>query len=163
MPVATPLTEVLEKETELAIVVDAVATFAETLIDLAGKGISHRDIKPGNLFRFQDKWVIGDFGIADYPEKEALTEQGKKLGPLHFMAPEMLENPDTADGNLADVYSLAKTLWVLAAGQNFLHPVSLDWTFRHSDSAHTSQLPRRDTWTDFSKTPPSMNLSKGLR
>jgi hypothetical protein len=31
----------------------------------------------------------------------------------------MLRNPDTADPGPADVYSLAKTLWALAAGQNF--------------------------------------------
>jgi hypothetical protein len=34
------------------------------------------------------------------------------------MAPEMRQSPDTADGELADAYSIAKTLWVLLAGYN---------------------------------------------
>lgn len=38
------------------------------------------------------------------------------------MAPEMRESPDTADGELADVYSIAKTLWVLLAGCNLPFP-----------------------------------------
>ena len=125
MPIATPILHVLEKQTTLPVIIEAIASFAETLAELADRGISHRDIKPANLFQFEGKWVIGDFGIADYPEKEALTKPGQKLGPLHFMAPEMLENPDKADARRADVYSLSKTLWVLATGQNFPLPGEL--------------------------------------
>ena len=119
MPIATPLSESLKTGLALDAIVEAVATFAETLADLAAKGISHRDIKPGNLYEYDGRWVIGDFGIADYPDKEALTTSGRKLGPLYFMPSEMLENPDTADGSKADVFSLAKTLWTLATGQNY--------------------------------------------
>lgn len=100
--------------------VQAAADVAETLADLASKGISHRDIKPGNLYQHEGVWKVGDFGLADYPTKEALTVPGSKLGPMHFIADEMIANADRADGESADVFSLAKTLWVLAAGQN--HP-----------------------------------------
>jgi hypothetical protein len=34
----------------------------------------------------------------------------------------MRDSPDTADGELADVYSIAKTLWVLLAGSNLPFP-----------------------------------------
>lgn len=122
MPIATPLSKVLKVGVAVSDVVKAVATFAETLAALSEKGISHRDIKPDNLYQYNGEWVIGDFGIAEYPDKEALTKEGRKLGPQHFLAPEMLEHPDTADGSLADVYSLSKTLWVLATGQNFPPP-----------------------------------------
>jgi serine/threonine protein kinase len=41
---------------------------------------------------------------------------------MYFIAPEMLRNPSEEDGRPADVYSLAKTLWVLAAGQKYPPP-----------------------------------------
>jgi serine/threonine protein kinase len=52
-----------------------------------------------------------------YPEQELVTRQGRPLGPYYFMAPEMRRDADTADGELADVYSLAKTLWAVAASR----------------------------------------------
>lgn len=48
--------------------------------------------------------------------------KGKPLGPLHFTPYEMLQDPTTADAHAADVYSLAKSLWVLASGQNYPPP-----------------------------------------
>lgn len=39
--------------------------------------------------------------------------------PAHYTAYEMILNPATADPHPADVYSLGKTLWVLATGQAF--------------------------------------------
>jgi serine/threonine protein kinase len=43
------------------------ATRKTGLADLAEEGISHRDVKPENLFRLDDAWVIGAFGLVDYP------------------------------------------------------------------------------------------------
>jgi serine/threonine protein kinase len=120
MPIATPIRKALVDRSGLPVVVEAIAEIADVLVSLlAAKGISHRDIKPDNLYQYEGKWAIGDFGLADYPEKEALTADGQKLGPLYFLAPEMITNPRDADGSLADVYSLAKTLWVLATDQNY--------------------------------------------
>lgn len=117
MPLAVPLLQALGPSPDLPAVVAAVGDIAETLASLAADGIAHRDIKPENLFRLDDAWLIGDFGLVQYPEQVAVTEQGRPLGPYFFMAPEMRRDADTADGELADVYSLAKTLWALAAGR----------------------------------------------
>lgn len=119
MPVATGIVEALGANPALELVVESVASMAEILAALSVNGICHRDIKPGNLYQHDGAWKIGDFGLADYPSKEALTVPGNKLGPMHFMADEMIANADTADGEAADVFSLSKTLWVLAAGQNY--------------------------------------------
>jgi hypothetical protein len=62
--------------------------------------------------------VVGDLGLVSDPDKEPITEAGK-LGPLWFLAPEMLSDPAGADGAAADVYSLAKSLWVLATGAKY--------------------------------------------
>lgn len=119
MPIAVPIIEALRTESSLETVVEAVAVIAETLVALAEGNVFHRDIKPGNLYRYGDQWVIGDFGLASYPDKEALTAKGKKLGPLFFLADEMIASPAEANPAPSDVFALAKTLWVLATGQNF--------------------------------------------
>lgn len=98
-------------------VVEAVLEWGRTLAELAGRGIGHRDVKPANLFRYRQRWCLGDFGLATYPEKEAITVPSQRLGPLYFMAPEMLREPDVAEFGPADVFSLAKTLWALVSGE----------------------------------------------
>lgn len=118
-PIAEPVVEALGAAPSLTAVVDAVLAFASTLAGLSAEGISHRDIKPDNLFRRGGQWQIGDFGLVDYPGKNAVTTGDRRLGPLYFIAPEMLLQPDLADSGPADVYSLAKTLWVLASGQRY--------------------------------------------
>ncbi len=59
----------------------------------------------------------GDFGLIDVPGAETLTEPDRIVGPANFVAYEMMVEPLTANPHRADVYSLAKTLWVLATGQ----------------------------------------------
>lgn len=122
MPLAEPIRSALGVDPDPARVVEAVATIALTLAGLASEGISHRDVKPDNLLCLDGVWSIGDFGLVKYPAGLALTEHGRKLGPTDFMAPEMRESPDTADPAPADVYSIAKTLWVLLAGANLPFP-----------------------------------------
>ncbi|PWK41666.1 serine/threonine protein kinase [Actinoplanes xinjiangensis] len=122
MPLAEPLSEALGSEPTLDLVVTAVVAYASTLRDLAKSDVHHRDIKPDNLFRLNGQWVIGDFGLVKYPDASPLTREGRKVGPTDYIAPEMRHNADTADAELADVYSLAKTLWVLATGSNLPLP-----------------------------------------
>lgn len=122
MPIATGVIDALGPQPSLERVIEAVAEIADSLATLATRGVHHRDIKPSNLYCHESQWVIGDFGLADYPGKEDLTEPGQQLGPRHFLAPEMIRQPDDASGGQADVYSLAKTLWVLATGQNYPPP-----------------------------------------
>jgi serine/threonine protein kinase len=95
---------------------------ASTLTELHSRDISHRDIKPGNLYRFEGRAALGDFGLVALPDAEPLTTGVRALGPRHYIAPEMLRSPETAAGPPADIYSLAKTLWVLITGQIFPLP-----------------------------------------
>jgi len=125
MPIAETVRAALGTGPTLDEVVQAVSTYAATLAHLAEGGVHHRDLKPDNLFRREDQWVVGDFGLMTWPGKQALTEPGQKLGPAHFVAPEMVEDPAGADPAPADVWSLAKVLWVLASGQNYPPPGQL--------------------------------------
>jgi serine/threonine protein kinase len=119
MPIATPITESLEGR-PLAAVIAAVAAIANTLAGLQRQfGIAHRDVKPGNLYELDGNWLIGDFGLISVPDAESLTADGRQVGPAHYTAYEMILHPATANPHPADVYSLGKTLWVLATGQAF--------------------------------------------
>ena len=122
MPEAMDIRTALGDRPALETVVEAVATIGETLEALAERGVYHRDVKPSNLYRYDQTWVIGDFGLAEFPDKEELTRDGQKLGPAHFLAPEMILRPETAQPGPADVYALAKTLWVLATTERWPPP-----------------------------------------
>lgn len=116
MPIAVPISEqLIDKNAEEILI--AIIEIGDTLSELHKKNITHRDIKPPNLFWFDDRYCIGDFGLVDYPEKKDLTPKGGEVGPKWTMAPEMRRDPDKADGKCADVYSLAKTLWILLTNE----------------------------------------------
>lgn len=92
--------------------VDVIIKVAETLITLHNMKISHRDIKPANILLYKE-WCLSDFGLADWPQKQDITQNGEAVGAKWTIAPEMRRVAKSADGLPADVYSLAKTLWIL--------------------------------------------------
>jgi serine/threonine protein kinase len=119
MPIATPMSEALAGQ-PLDEVVRAMAAVARTLVALKkSHGLAHRDVKPGNLYWLDGRWLVGDFGLAAVPDVEELTKSGRPMGPVHFTPYEMMVDPTHADPFPADVFSLAKTLWVLAVDQRF--------------------------------------------
>jgi eukaryotic-like serine/threonine-protein kinase len=122
MPIGQEIRHVVIRKDNPGWTLRGVASLAKALATLHDGAISHRDIKPDNIFLLNNAWVLADFGIASFPGKPALTQAGRKLGPAFFIAPEMLNSPESADGCAADVYSLAKTLWVLLSGQMFPPP-----------------------------------------
>jgi serine/threonine protein kinase len=81
MEIGTPIKQAFGHNPSVEEVIIAIADIAGTLAMLAQEGIYHRDIKPDNLFRLGDEWAVGDFGLASFPNKEALTEDGRRLGP----------------------------------------------------------------------------------
>jgi serine/threonine protein kinase len=125
MEIATPLEEYLNVFLTLEITVIAISEIAGTLAALADEGVYHRDIKPSNLYFLDGGFAIGDFGIADFPDKAGITQTGEKLGPANFLAPEMIDYSGEVQSGPADVYSLAKTLWALAASRRFPPPGEL--------------------------------------
>jgi serine/threonine protein kinase len=118
MPVATPVRRAPGDDPEPRAVVTAIAEVASALEALAAEGVAHRAIKPDNLFLLDGHWVIGDFGLVTYPDKDPRTVHGRKLGSIDYMAPEMRQDADRADPGPADVWALAKTLWVLLTGES---------------------------------------------
>jgi len=120
MPIATPISDFIkgiEQDKENTII-ECVYNLAELLIKLHDLGIVHRDIKPSNIYFFNGVFSLGDFGLVDYPDKEDLTSTGESVGARNTMAPEFKIDGKRADGKLGDVYSLAKTMWLLLMNRN---------------------------------------------
>jgi serine/threonine protein kinase len=119
MPIATPISDALA-EASLDTVVEALLAIATTLAKLASEhGVGHRDVKPRNLYELDGAWLIGDFGLIDVVDIDDLTRSDRPLGPAHFTAYELVQDPKNALSGPADVYSLGKTLWALGAGVNW--------------------------------------------
>ena len=116
MPIATPVDNKVKEIQNIEDKVKCILELARTLAILHRKEIVHRDIKPKNIYFYNEKYCIGDFGLVDYPERRELTSVQEVVGPRATMAPEMRYNARNADGKKADVYSLAKTLWIILKG-----------------------------------------------
>ena len=90
-----------------------------------GRGIVHRDIKPGNILISRRAEVkLADFGIAS-SEKEAaassdtaggaLTRAGVTLGTPAYMSPEQFEDSSSVDQR-ADIYAMGVMLYEMVTG-----------------------------------------------
>lgn len=87
---------------------------AIALADIHREGYSHRDIKPENILYYKNRLVVSDFGLVSHSKFERVTGHKERIGPWNTIAPEMRRFPDQiADARPADVYSFAKTIWIL--------------------------------------------------
>ena len=120
MPVAEAVMKhIKETESSVAEIVQGVIQLAETLSQLHSNNVSHRDIKPDNILFYNGRYCLSDFGLASFPENpDKFTRSDKGLGAIFTIAPEMKRDPKHADGKKADVFSLAKTMWMLLTGDN---------------------------------------------
>jgi serine/threonine protein kinase len=111
MPVGVSLIDYLSGS-GLAATVSQFVRVANVLVELHSQGITHRDIKPANIIVIDDRACLGDFGLVDYPDKADLTGFREELGPRWTMAPEIRRHEHNGDTRPADVFSLAKSLWI---------------------------------------------------
>lgn len=110
-----------EYESELSFLVrkiDGILQVAETLSELHKRKIYHRDIKPANILYYNGRFSLADFGLVDYPNKKEISLKNEEIGAKWTMAPEMRRESTNADAAKADIYSLAKTLWIYLTGNN---------------------------------------------
>ena len=90
---------------------------ADGLKKLHDRDITHRDIKPANMLIIDEFPVFSDFGLANFPKKERISSPNESIGAKWTIAPEMQRISGKAEYKKADIYSLAKTLWILITGQ----------------------------------------------
>ncbi|MFI6391270.1 serine/threonine-protein kinase [Nonomuraea sp. NPDC050547] len=96
---------------------------AEIGVDLLGalraahaQGITHRDVKPGNvLVTASGRVVLTDFGIAKQEGDSKLTKTGMVIGSPGYTAPERARGEYT--GPESDIWSLGATLYFAVEGR----------------------------------------------
>jgi serine/threonine protein kinase/Leucine-rich repeat (LRR) protein len=115
----------------VAAAVRLVAQAARGLAAAHAQGIVHRDIKPSNLMvNRQGQLKVLDLGLAQMRDSAAgadlstdVTQTGRTMGTVDFMAPEQARDAKTVDCR-ADIYSLGCTLYFLLVGRTPAPPGS---------------------------------------
>jgi predicted Ser/Thr protein kinase len=85
----------------------ALSTFAlgvaEALDAIHEAGVVHRDLKPSNVLLARDAPKVIDFGIARALDAVSLTQTGKVIGTVNWLAPEQLRSDRASP--LSDVFA----------------------------------------------------------
>lgn len=118
MPLAESVEQKIKKFT-LDEKVEVVRMLLNMLVDLHQNSIAHRDIKPANILFYNGEFVLSDFGLVYFKKKKFKTPVGKKVGAKQTIAPQMEKDAQSADKYKADVYSMAKTIWIILTGDEF--------------------------------------------
>ena len=118
---ALPLEQVLQYAIEIADALDKAHR----------KGITHHDLKPGNIMLTKTGTKLLDFGLAKLQQEaapatplselstmaEPVTGHGMILGTLQYMAPEQVEGQtDRIDGR-SDIFAFGAVVYEMATGK----------------------------------------------
>jgi Tol biopolymer transport system component/tRNA A-37 threonylcarbamoyl transferase component Bud32 len=116
---ALPIQQVLQYAIEIADALDKAHR----------KGITHRDLKPGNIMLTKSGTKLLDFGLAKLAQeaapvtsasqlptlKSAITSEGTILGTLQYMAPEQVEAKEV-DAR-TDIFAFGAVVYEMATGK----------------------------------------------
>jgi serine/threonine protein kinase len=144
MPIAVPFEQYIRGR-KLFEIVDDFIDLAKTIEVLHKAGISHRDIKPANFLYYESQLCLSDFGLVKYPDRAPITPPRRDVGAKFTMAPEMRRTAHAANGQPADVYSFAKSLWIALTGQELgfdgqYNPLSTLALSHYLDNTYTTTL-----------------------
>jgi len=116
-----------EEGLPLAKVLDIGIAVADALAAAHGRGVVHRDLKPGNVRLTRDGYAkVLDFGLAKLSEKSdpselsftqaaTLTTEGAVIGTVPYMSPEQLRGQRV--DHRSDIFSLGILLYEISTGR----------------------------------------------
>ncbi len=116
-----PIQQVLQYSIEIADALDKAHR----------KGITHRDLKPGNIMLTKSGTKLLDFGLAKLKQEaapaipdsqlptlnSAITGEGTILGTLQYMAPEQVEGKNDEIDGRTDIFAFGAVVYEMATGK----------------------------------------------
>jgi tRNA A-37 threonylcarbamoyl transferase component Bud32 len=105
---------------------DAVVALGRDLLsalEAAHKaGVTHRDVKPANVFLVGDRVLLADFGVASVgdttdPSDTTLTSSGQLIGTPAYMSPEQLSGAHASPRT--DLYGVGLVLYEACTGRRW--------------------------------------------
>src|SRR3990170_5631965 len=153
----TLATRLLKGPLPLEQVLQYAIEIADALDKAHRKGVTHRDLKPGNLMLTKSGSKLLDFGLAKLKQeaapgvplsqlptlRENPTVQGTILGTLQYMSPEQLEGKvDEIDGR-TDIFAFGAVVYEIATGKKAFEgksQASLVAAILHKEPAPISEL-----------------------
>ena len=97
------------------------------------RGLVHRDIKPSNIMLdSSDEAYLTDFGLAKGPAYTILTQPGRAMGTLDYLAPELIRGQVATAAS--DLYAFGCVMYeCIAAHPPFAHRNALQVAMAHLD------------------------------
>ncbi len=119
---------------EWEVVVEYGLQIAKALEYAHNAGIVHRDLKPGNLLIGKDGTLkLSDFGIARDTQATALTQAGKTVGTMNYMAPEQISGKHQITRK-TDIYAMGCVMFQMLTGEvPFSGANQAEVLFKHLD------------------------------
>ena len=129
------------------------AEIADALDKAHRQGITHRDLKPGNIMLTRSGLKLMDFGLAklrqsqivsslsEAPTRVDATAEGTILGSIHYMSPEQLEGAETDPRS--DIFAFGAVLHEMLTGRKAFggkSPVSVMSSILKDSPPPVSQL-----------------------
>jgi eukaryotic-like serine/threonine-protein kinase len=115
--------------------IEVIAAVADGLAHAHARGVTHRDVKPGNiLLDAAGRARLADFGIARLADGTPTTGAGFVIGTAAYLAPEQVRSSPV--GPAADVYALGLVLLECVTGRR-----AYPGTFAEAAIAHVTTPP----------------------
>ncbi len=93
-----------------------MVALAEAVGTIHRAGVTHRDLKPGNVLLAEDQPVVVDFGVATATEATSITVVGTVMGSPGWMAPEQVTGGTPSSA--MDVFAWGSLVTWAATGRN---------------------------------------------